>query len=157
VSRCRDLMTDYPLLCLPGDPVGKAVLLLSKHDTGPVLIIESEVTRKLAGIVTERDLALKVVAQGRNPDATKVQEVMSRDTVVCRADDDVQKALEIMAKFQLLRIPVVDHSDRVLGIIAHTDLDRHINRHRLDAEAVKGMLQAPSSMDEPEADNRIHY
>jgi CBS domain-containing protein len=112
-----------------------------------VLIIENEMNMKLTGIVTERDLALKVVALGRDPDTMKAHEVMTRDTFACRADDDVQKALEIMAKFQLLRIPVVDHSDRVLGILAHPDLVGRINPPQLQAGAVKGMLQAPSSME----------
>jgi CBS domain-containing protein len=142
LSKCCDLMTEYPPLYLPSDPVRKVARLLSKPDNGPAVIVEDEQTMKLAGILTDRDLALKVVAVGRDPESTKVEDVMTRMTSTVRADDHVQKAHDIMTELQILKIPVVDHSDRIVGMIAHTDVALRLYQPVLTPINVKGMLQA---------------
>jgi CBS domain-containing protein len=145
LSKCCDLMTEYPPLYLPSDPVEKVAQLLSDANNGPAVIIESEQTRKLAGIVTDRDLALKVVALGRDPEFTKVEDVMTRMVNTVRADDHVQRAHDIMTELQILRIPVVDHSDRIVGILAQADIALRLNQPSQTPIKVKGMLQAQNS------------
>ena len=80
-------------------------------------VIENDHTKKLVGIATDRDLALKVVADGRDPKSTKVEKVMTRKVVTCRPEDDLQKALDAMSEHQLRRIPVVDDDNKLVGII----------------------------------------
>ena len=108
MKKCNEVMTKNPVCCLPNDTVSKVAQLMKSKDIGPVPIIENEQTRKLVGIVTDRDLALKIVAEGRDPKSTKTEEVMTRKIVTCRAEDDLQKALDAMSEHQLRRIPVVD-------------------------------------------------
>jgi CBS domain-containing protein len=79
MKKCNEVMTKNPVCCLPTDLVSKAAELMKSKDIGPVPIIENEQTRKLVGIVTDRDLALKIVAEGRDPKSTKAEAVMTRD------------------------------------------------------------------------------
>jgi CBS domain-containing protein len=146
VNKCSDMMTKDPLYCLPGDTVVKLAQLMGKNDIGPVLIIENEQTRKIVGIVTDRDLALKVVAEGRDPKLTKAEDVMTRKVMTIRADDDVQKALVMMTELQLRRIPVVDHNDRIVGILAQADVATRIDQPQQTADVVKGISQARSAV-----------
>lgn len=142
MKKCNDVMTQNPVYCLPNDMVIKAAELMKSGDIGPVLVVENEQTRKLVGIVTDRDLALKVVAEGRDAKSTKVESVMTQDVVTCRADDDLQKALDAMAEHQLRRIPVVDNDNKILGIIAQADVATRVDEPKKTAEMVKEISQA---------------
>jgi CBS domain-containing protein len=94
-------------------------------------------TKKLVGIVTDRDLTLKIVAEGRDAKSTKVEAVMTRKVVTCHADDDLQKALDAMSEHQLRRIPVVDNDNNFLGIIAQADVATRVNQPEKTAAMVK--------------------
>ncbi|MGZ9223563.1 MAG: CBS domain-containing protein, partial [Anaerolineales bacterium] len=100
-------------------------------------VIENEQTQKLVGIVTDRDLALKIVAEGLDAKSTKLETVMTHNVVTCRADDDLQKALDAMAEHQLRRIPVVDNDNKVVGIIAQADVATRVDQPEKTAEMVK--------------------
>src|SRR3990172_6094227 len=122
MKRCDEVMTKNPVCCLPDDMVVKVAQLMKRENIGPIPVIENEETRKLVGIVTDRDLALKIVAEGLDAKSTKVEAVMTREVVTCHADDDLQKALDAMAEHQLRRIPVVDNDNKIIGIIAQADV-----------------------------------
>jgi CBS domain-containing protein len=119
--KCRDVMKTELLYCLPGDPVVNVAEMMTNTDVGPVIIVEDEMTRKLTGIVTDYDLTTKVLAAGRDPYTTKVEEVMTRKVFSVRADDDVFRALMLMNQLQLRRVPVVDRSERIVGILTQAD------------------------------------
>jgi len=122
MPKCSEVMTRDPACCLPGDTVDRAAQLMEAEDVGPVPVVEDQGTKKLVGIVTDRDLAIKIVAQGRDARSTKVEEVMTRDPVTCRPDDDLQQALDAMGQHQVRRIPVVDDNGSIVGIIAQADV-----------------------------------
>jgi CBS domain-containing protein len=122
MKKCDEVMTKNPVCCLPNDMVAKVAQLMKRENIGPIPVIENEQTQKLVGIVTDRDLALKIVAEGRDAESTKVEAVMTRKVVTCRAEDDLQKALDAMSEHQLRRIPVVDNDNKILGIIAQADV-----------------------------------
>lgn len=119
---CSELMTKNPECCLPSDSVMKAAQLMKSEDVGPIPIVDDKDGRRLTGIVTDRDLAIKVVAEARDPKTTSVEEVMSQSLVTCKENDDVRQALELMERHQVRRIPVVDKGDHLLGIIAQADV-----------------------------------
>ena len=108
----------------------------------PIPVIENEQTRKLVGIVTDRDLALKVVAQGKDTKSTLVESVMTGTLVTCLAEDDIQKALDAMSEHQLQRIPIVNNENKILGIIAQADVATRVNKPEKTAEMVKDISQA---------------
>ena len=119
---CSEIMTRDPECCLPSDPVMKAAQLMKSEDVGPIPIVKDKDGKKLAGIVTDRDLAIKVVAEARDPKTTSVEEVMSQSLVTCKENDDVRQVLELMERHQVRRIPVVDGKDHLIGIIAQADV-----------------------------------
>jgi CBS domain-containing protein len=134
---CDEIMTSNPEFCLPSDPVVKAAQLMKSEDVGPIPIVEDKNTKKLAGIVTDRDLAIKVVAEARDPKTTLIEEVMSEDVVTCKQNEDVDKALKLMQDHQVRRIPVVDRNDHLLGIIAQADVATRMGSSRATGKVVE--------------------
>jgi len=141
MKKCNEVMTKNPFCCLPNDVVVKVAQLMKSKEIGSIPVVENEETNKLVGIVTDRDLALKIVAEGCDPQTTKVEDVMSRKVVTCRDDDDMRKPLDAMSKHQLRRIPVVDKDNRIVGIIAQADVATRVNDTKKTAELVKGISQ----------------
>ena len=138
---CSEVMTKNPVSALPTDTVVNVAQLMKERDIGPVPIVEDKVSRKLIGIVTDRDLAMKVVADGRDPNTTLVRDVMTRQVVTCREGDDIDSALDAMSTHQLRRIPVVDKDDRLVGIIAQADVALRMDEPEKTGEVVKEISQ----------------
>ena len=141
MKKCNEVMTKTPVCCLQNDTVLKAAELMKSENVGSIPVIENEQTQKLIGIVTDRDLTLKIVAEGRDAKFTKVDEVMTHKVVTCRAEDDLQKALDAMAEHQLRRIPIVDNNYKVVGIIAQADVATRVDQPEKTAEMVKEISQ----------------
>jgi CBS domain-containing protein len=142
MKKCNEVMTKNPVCCLPSDPVSKVAQLMKSKDIGSVPVIENEQTKKLIGIVTDRDLALKIVGEGRDPKSTKAEEVITRKVVTCRAEDDLQRALDAMSEHKLRRIPVVDNNNGIVGIIAQADVATRVDQPEKTAAMVKGISQS---------------
>ena len=134
MKRCEELMTRGPVCCAPDDTTDHVAHLMKSKAIGPVPVVEK---RKVIGIVTDRDLAMKVVAEGRDARKTKVREVMTPEVVTCRADDDIQQALDAMAVNQVRRIPVVDQRDDIVGMIAQADVAMKMPEPEKVARVVK--------------------
>ena len=117
-------MTANPSCCLPSDSVAIAAQIMRRNDVGPVLVVSDHQENRLVGIVTDRDLALKVIADGRDPHTTRVDEVMTLQPISCREDESTQKALQLMADHQVRRIPIIDADARLVGIVAQADVAR---------------------------------
>ena len=141
MKKCSEVMTKDPVCCLPNDSVARAAELMNNENIGSIPVIESEQTRKLVGIVTDRDLALRIVSEGRDAKSTFVEAVMTRKVVTCFADDDLQKALDAMAQHQLRRMPVVDNDNKLVGIIAQADVATRVDQPEKTAEMVKEISQ----------------
>jgi CBS domain-containing protein len=139
--KCHEVMTENPVCCLPNDSVAKVAELMKSENIGSIPVIENEQSHKLVGIVTDRDLALSIVAEGRDARSTKVEAVMTRKLVTCLTDDDLQKALGAMAEYQLRRIPVVDRDNKIVGIIAQADVATRVNEPETTGEMVREISQ----------------
>ena len=137
MKNCDEVMTKKLVCCLPNDTVARVAQLMKRENIGSIPVIESEQTQELVGIVTDRDLALKIVAEGRDAKSTKVEAVMTRKVVTCQADDDLQKALDAMSEHQLRRIPIVDKNNKILGIIAQADVATRVDQPEKTATMVK--------------------
>lgn len=142
MKKCSDVMTENLVYSSPEDTVSHVAQLMKKEDIGPVLIVDNEDSKRLVGIVTDRDLALKVVAEGRDPQTTKVEAVMTRKVITCRADDDVENAMKAMAQYQLRRIPVVDKDGRLVGIISQADVATRVGEPERTAEVVREISES---------------
>ena len=137
-----ELMTANPECCLPTDSVMAAAQIMKTEDIGPVPIVENKEEMKLAGIVTDRDLAIKVVAEARDPKTTQIEEVMSEGLVTCRENDDVRSVLKLMEENQLRRIPVVGENMKLVGIISQADVATRVDEPEKTAEVVREISQS---------------
>ena len=136
-------MTKDLTYCLAKDTVNLAAQSMKAQDIGGVPVIDSHDTKKLVGIVTDRDLALKVVAEGLDPRQTRIEQVMARNLVMCRLQDELQLALDAMSQRQLRRIPVVDDQGRLAGIIAQADVATRLEEPEATGRVVK-QISRPS-------------
>ena len=141
MTKCSDIMTEELVCCTPGDTVTEVARLMKKEDIGPVLIVDSDRSKTLVGIVTDRDLVLKVIAEGLDPQTTRVQDVMSKKLVTCYTDDNVEQAMNAMAQYQLRRIPVVEENMKLVGIISQADVATRVGDLDKTGEVVKEISQ----------------
>jgi CBS domain-containing protein len=116
----KEVMTRDVRACEPNAPVAEAAKMMAQEDVGPVPIIEDG---RLVGIVTDRDIVVRVVAEGRDPNATTVNEIASTNLVTVSPDDDLDEALKMLAENQVRRLPVVE-GERLVGIVAQADIAR---------------------------------
>lgn len=137
MKKSRDVMTKDLVYCEPDETVKHVAQMMKNEDVGPILVVDNEDNKKLVGIVTDRDLAIKVVGEGRDPQNTKVEDVMTVKIITSRADEDVRNAMKAMAQYQLRRIPVVDDEDRLVGIISQADVATRVDEPKQTAEVVK--------------------
>jgi CBS domain-containing protein len=120
----RDVMTKDPSSVTPAATIREAAQLMQRENVGIVPVVEEKSTNRLLGVVTDRDIALRIVAEGRDA-GTRVSEVMSSNQLrTCTPDDDVDEAMEAMASEQVRRIPIVDGRGALVGIVAQADIVR---------------------------------
>jgi CBS domain-containing protein len=139
MAKCREVMTKDPASCGASETVTKVASLMKHHDIGSVPVAESD---RLVGIVTDRDIVLKVVAAGRNPEQTSVRDAMTPNPVCCREDDDLEQALKLMKERQVRRMPIVDGSGRLSGIIAQADVATRLNKDAKTGELVEAISES---------------
>lgn len=123
----RDVMTKKPRTISKGDPVVEAARLMREEDAGVVPIVDGE---KLVGVVTDRDIAVRLVADGRDPQSTKVDEIASRELVTVDPQQSLDEALRLMAQHQVRRLPVCEEDGRLVGIVAQADVARRADSSR---------------------------
>ena len=119
---CRDIMSTEPVCCMASDNLEAVARIMANRDVGEIPVVEDMHTKKLIGVVTDRDLVTRAVAQGVDCRIQAVKDCMTRDVAVCSPDDRIQKCIELMESKQVRRMPVVDNSGRIVGIIAQADI-----------------------------------
>jgi CBS domain-containing protein len=115
----RDAMTSNPRGVETSTPVVEAARLMKSEDVGSLPILEGE---RLVGMVTDRDIVLRVVAEGKDMQSSTVGEIASRDLVTVDPQQDLDEALRLMAQHQVRRLPVVEEDGRLVGILAQADV-----------------------------------
>jgi CBS domain-containing protein len=137
MTTCGQIMSKNLASCLASDTADKAAKFMKTENVGSIPVVESQQSQKLVGIVTDRDLALNVVAEGRDPRSTRVEQVMTRNPVTCLENDDLQKAMNFMTENQVRRIPIVDKNGRLVGIVAQADIATRTDNPQKTAEVVE--------------------
>jgi CBS domain-containing protein len=94
---------------------------MKEHDCGSIPIVDDRQKRRLVGTVTDRDLAVRGIAEGKSPD-TQVRELMTERPVTCGPQDEIEIVREVMVAQQVRRVPVVDENGSLVGIVAQADL-----------------------------------
>ena len=134
---CEELMTKDPKCCVPSDTAVRVARMMKIEDVGSLPVCSSSESRRLIGIVTDRDLCMQIVAEGRDPNHTTVESCMTRDPITCRVDEDLETALDRMEANQIRRIPVVDRFGMLAGIIAQADIATRARSPQRIAEMVE--------------------
>ena len=140
--KVKHLMTKDPTCCVPSDTAQRAAAIMRDEKVGIVPVIENEQSRRLVGVVTDRDLCMNVVAEGRDPNTVAVEACMTTTVVSCAAGDAVTKATELMKDNQVRRVPVVDEHGALAGIVAMADL---VERAELKATETHETLKRVST------------
>ena len=131
----RELMTTNPRTVEPSATVAEAARVMKQADVGPVPVVENG--DRLAGIVTDRDIVLRVVAEGGDPQSTTVGEIMSRDLATVDPDQPLDEALRLMASHQVRRLPVCEEDGRLVGIVAQADIATELGDDRVTGQVVE--------------------
>ena len=118
--KARDIMTQNPRVVTPETSVQEAARLMKTEDTGVLPVVDSEGSRRLVGVITDRDIAIRVVGDGMS--SAQVRDAMSANPKTCRPDDNVKDVLQAMSDSQVRRIPIVDDGGAVVGIVSQADV-----------------------------------
>jgi CBS domain-containing protein len=141
MAKCADVMTREPACCEPGDSIARAAQLMKTEDVGAVPVVESAASRTLVGIITDRDIVVKLLAGGRSVENATVRDAMTNAPVTCCEDDDVSRAVSVMAERKVRRIPVVDASGNLRGIIAQADIATRLHRDKTTGDLVEAISE----------------
>ncbi len=120
--KVSELMSPDPACCTMGDSAHKAAVIMRELNVGIIPVVDSEEGGKLLGVVTDRDLCMKVVADGKDPKAMHLEDCMTTAVVTCAPDDDVETVMHLMQENQVRRIPVVGKENRIEGIVSTADI-----------------------------------
>ncbi|HVL67091.1 MAG TPA: CBS domain-containing protein [Vicinamibacterales bacterium] len=141
MPKCSEVMTREPACCEPGESIVRAATMMKREDVGALPVVESHEDKKLIGIVTDRDIVVKVLAEGAPVDRATVRDAMTTNPAMCRESDDVERAVQVMSDRQVRRMPIVDEQGRLVGIIAQADVARRINRDETTGELVEAISE----------------
>ena len=119
-KRVQQLMTSDPCSIDVDKSVAYAAKMMRDENVGVAPIVEGD---RLVGTVTDRDIVLRVIAEGKNPESTMVREIASTDLVTVEPQQNLDEALKLMAKHQVRRLPVVERG-RLVGVVAQADVAR---------------------------------
>jgi len=116
----RDLMTPDPACCSPHTPLDEVAKLMAQNDCGEIPVVD--VGGQVVGVVTDRDIVCRVVAEGKNPMAYSAETCMSQPVVTVRSDAPIDAVVTTMEKHQIRRVPVVDDHECCVGMISQADV-----------------------------------
>ena len=140
-TKIAEVMTDRPRAVTPQTSVREAAQLMEQEDVGSLPVVEDGA--RLVGIVTDRDIAVRVVGRGLDPDATRVGEVATSDLVALTPEHDLDEALTLMAREQVRRLPIVVRENELVGMLAQADIAR-AGKDKSTGEVVEAISRQPS-------------
>ena len=120
--KAQEIMSRNPSCVTPQTGLEEAAKLMKTENVGIVPVVESKESKKLVGVITDRDIAIRVVAEGRDSATTSVGHIMSANVKTCRPDDSVDDVMDVMGKEQVRRVPIVDERGALVGIVAQADV-----------------------------------
>jgi CBS domain-containing protein len=136
---CAEVMTPSPTVCQPQHTAIEAAELMKREDCGLVPVVSE--SGKLVGVLTDRDIVVKVVAEGRDPRNTAVSEVMSTEVATCLPQETIQTAMEQMATRQVRRIPIVERDGSLIGIVAQADIATRVASSQETGQVVQAISE----------------
>jgi CBS domain-containing protein len=131
--KVEQIMTRDPVCVSPDAPVRDAARLMKDEDVGIIPVVDRKGSKQLVGVVTDRDIAIRCVAEGRDGGSCRVADVMSRGHLAtCHPGDDVDDVMNTMSRERVRRIPIVDERGGLVGIVAQADIVRHADDRKAE-------------------------
>jgi CBS domain-containing protein len=119
--KIQDIMSAEPSTVTPDTPITEAARLMKEHNIGMLPVVESEGSRRLVGVVTDRDITIRHVAEGHLSDCP-VREAMTDNVSTATADENIDRVMTLMAQEQVRRIPIVDERGDLVGVVSQADI-----------------------------------
>ena len=142
MTTARDIMTKDPQIVGSDASVQDIARRLADEDIGAVIVCNAD--KRLQGVVTDRDLAVEVVARGQDPSSTTAGDLVSgREVVTIGADDDIDEAIDTMRDHAVRRLPVID-GDQVVGVVSQADIARAADEQQV-GRLIEAISQAPDN------------
>jgi CBS domain-containing protein len=138
----KEIMTPGVEVISPDATIGEAAEKMRHLDIGPLPVCDGD---RLVGMLTDRDITVRAVAEGRHPVTTLVREVMTPDVVYGFEDQDVQDAARLMEQYQIRRLPVLSRTKRLVGMVALGDLAVHPGHQGLAGEVLEQVSEPGKS------------
>jgi CBS domain-containing protein len=136
--KIQDVMTPDPSSVTPDSPVRDAARIMKEEDVGIVPVVDDQSSRRLVGVITDRDLAIRIVAEERGA-STRVGDVMTvSELATCAPDEDLDEVMDTMGAEQVRRIPIVDERGALVGIVSQADV---VRKARDDSKAEQTVEQ----------------
>jgi CBS domain-containing protein len=138
----REIMTPKPEVIPPDARIADAAKKMKECDVGAVPVCDGD---KLCGMITDRDITVRAVAEGRDPRETKVEEAMTKEIVYCFEDEDYEEAARIMREHQIRRLPVLNRQKRLVGIVSLGDVSLKGDDDSVTSDTVEGVSSPTGS------------
>src|SRR5262245_52659168 len=136
----RESMTAKPACCTPDTPLRDVARAMVDHDCGEIPIVRSHADKTLVGVVTDRDIVCRLVAEGKDPGDFNAEACMSTPVIAVRESTPLEKCTQIMEENQIRRMPIVDGGGMICGIVSQADIAKHASR-RVTAELVNSVSE----------------
>jgi CBS domain-containing protein len=140
MTKIAEVMTDRPRAIAPQTSIREAARLMEEEDVGSLPVVEDGA--RLVGIVTDRDIAIRAVARGLEPEETSVMDIASKEVYGLTPEDDLDDALEMMARAKVRRLPIVVRDNELVGMVAQADVAR-TTKEKKTGEVVEAISQRP--------------
>jgi CBS domain-containing protein len=136
----RDVMTANPECVSEKDSIRDAARIMKDQDTGVVPVVDG---KKVIGLITDRDIVVRGIAEGKNLETVRVNELMTKSVRSVREDAEIGEVLNLMSSAEIRRLPVVNSKDELVGIVSIGDIASNTNLDGKVGKAVEDISQAP--------------
>lgn len=136
----RDVMTPNPECVSERDSIREVARIMKDQDTGVVPVVDG---KKIIGLITDRDIVVRGIAEGRDVSSVKVNEIMTKSVRSVKEDTPLNEVLDLMSNAEIRRVPVVNGNDELVGIISLGDIAENTGADNRVGKAIEDISQAP--------------
>jgi CBS domain-containing protein len=144
--RAGELMTRHVMTVLPDDTVERAARMMGECNCGALPVVDDD--GRLIGMVTDRDLTVRVTGRGKDSRRTRVDECMTNESFACHVNDSIKDCMRQMSRHQIRRLPIINDRYQVVGIVSQADLARHAGAYQGRGER-RAMADVLCAISEP--------
>ena len=120
--KIREVMTENPVCCLATDKVQNVARMMCEQNVGLIPVVSDQESKRLLGVITDRDLCCSVLARGLDPKSATIESHITQHPFTCRDGENIEKCEHLMQEHQVRRVPIVDGNNCVIGMVSQADL-----------------------------------